>query len=295
MPWWQLVIKTKPTFSEQLSDHLIEQGAVAVTFRDAASQPLYELTLGEQLLWNNTEVIGLFDIESDSKPVLASLQLISEHIIGEPHIEQVPDKDWNRVWMDQFHPISFADKLWICPSWLPIPDPTAINVILDPGMAFGTGTHPTTALMLEWLSQQALTGKQLIDYGCGSGILAIAAAKLGAKVIAVDNDPNALVVTRENANNNQLSPLQLITYLPQDLPLMKVDILLANILAEPLMMLAAHFADCIKVGGTVVLSGILPEQINSISEQYKSWFTLSPAVIKDNWVRLEGVRCDTCH
>jgi len=290
--WWQLVVKTTAPFSEAVSDHLIVQGAVSVTFRGAADQALYELTLGEPLLWDTMDVIGLFDVETDTALVLASLQLISPQLIGPASVEFLADQDWNRAWMSQFHPISFADKLWICPSWLPIPDPHAINVILDPGMAFGTGTHPTTALMLEWLSEQALTGKQLIDYGCGSGILAIAAAKLGATVIAVDNDPNALVVTLENAEMNQLRASQLTTYLPQDLPSMKVDILLANILAQPLMALAPHLAEHVSVDGVVVLSGILPEQAESVSEQYKPWFNLSPAVIKDGWVRLEGVRMD---
>ena len=288
MPWWQVITLTPAAQSEALSDHLMAQGAVSVTFSDGKGQPLYELQVGEKLLWDKVEVIGLFEMSSDSEKVLASLNAFS--VLTHTRIEQVDDQDWNRVWMDQFHPLSFANKLWICPSWLPVPDPSAVNVILDPGMAFGTGTHPTTALMLDWLDRCALAGKTVIDYGCGSGILAIAAAKLGAQVIAVDNDPDALEVTLENAQINALAGEQLTTYLPEALPPVQVDILIANILAQPLLELAAHLADCVQPGGLIVLSGILAEQADDVSQHYNTWFAMNASVIDNGWVRLEGRR-----
>ncbi len=179
MPWIQIKINSSGANAEALSDALMETGAVSVTFQDTHDTPVYEPLPGETRLWGDTDVIGLFDAESDMEGVIAEL---SQHpLLGEnfrQKIEQIEDKDWEREWMENFHPMRFGERLWICPSWRDVPDPNAVNVMLDPGLAFGTGTHPTTSLCLTWLDGLDLNGKTVIDFGCGSGILAIAALKL---------------------------------------------------------------------------------------------------------------------
>ena len=193
--------------------------------------------------------------------------------------------------MDNFAPKQFGKRLWICPSWQSPPDPEAVNILLDPGLAFGTGSHATTALCLRWLEQANLRDKTVIDYGCGSGILAIAAALLGAdKIHAVDNDPQAIAATIDNSLRNDL-PLDKITaYLPDALPELQADFLLANILAEPLHELADQFATLLKPEGKIVLSGILEEQTESLLARFERWFSLDKPATEDGWVRLSGYR-----
>ncbi len=176
MPWIQLKLNTTGSQAEDLSDALVESGAVSVTFQDTHDNPVFEPLPGETLLWGDTDVIGLYDAETDMAEVVAILEQHPLLGSGFRHkIEQLEDKDWEREWMDNFHPMRFGERLWICPSWRDVPDPDAVNVMLDPGLAFGTGTHPTTALCLQWLDGLDLAGKTVIDFGCGSGILAIAA------------------------------------------------------------------------------------------------------------------------
>jgi len=190
--------------------------------------------------------------------------------------------------MDNFHPIQFGERLWICPSWHTPPAPDAVNIMLDPGLAFGTGTHPTTALCLNWLDQADLKGKYVIDYGCGSGILAIAAALLGAeRVIGVDTDPQALEATRANAERNGV---EIEAYLPGDCPDEPCDLLLANILAGPLQTLAPRFANLTKPSAELVLSGILEVQAQEVSDSYAAWFDMQAPTIKEDWTRLNGTR-----
>ncbi|THF53551.1 MAG: 50S ribosomal protein L11 methyltransferase, partial [Methylophaga nitratireducenticrescens] len=253
MAWIQLIFTSSPQQAEALSDALSECGAAAVTFQDNADQPIYEPAIGETPLWSATSVIALFDAETDTDMLLASLKsLISD--LPDCRIEAVEDKDWEREWMDNFKPICFGEKLWIVPSWHQPPQPEAINILLDPGLAFGTGTHPTTALCLQWLDQADLTGKTVIDYGCGSGILAIAAALLGAnKIIGVDTDPQALEATQANAQRNGVI---IETYLPQHCPTIECDLLLANILAGPLLELMPRFLELTRPQSQLVLSGL---------------------------------------
>ena len=192
--------------------------------------------------------------------------------------------------MDQFQPLQFGRRLWICPKWHTPPQPDDVNIMLDPGLAFGTGTHPTTALCLEWLDSKDLNGKTMIDYGCGSGILAIAAAKLGAhQVYAVDHDPQALNATTNNAIANLVDDRISISA-PVALPDLTVDVLLANILAGPLLDLAPRFAQLVRKGGSLVLSGILNEQTSILMEKYHTWFNMEPATTREEWVRLNGQR-----
>ncbi|HAZ4882501.1 TPA: 50S ribosomal protein L11 methyltransferase, partial [Escherichia coli] len=235
MPWIQLKLNTTGANAEDLSDALMEAGAVSITFQDTHDTPVFEPLPGETRLWGDTDVIGLFDAETDMNDVVAILENHPLLGAGFAHkIEQLEDKDWEREWMDNFHPMRFGERLWICPSWRDVPDENAVNVMLDPGLAFGTGTHPTTSLCLQWLDSLDLTGKTVIDFGCGSGILAIAALKLGAaKAIGIDIDPQAIQASRDNAERNGVSD-RLELYLPKDQPEeMKADVVVANILAGP--------------------------------------------------------------
>jgi ribosomal protein L11 methyltransferase len=203
-------------------------------------------------------------------------------------IREVADQDWVRLTQDQFDPIRVSARLWIVPSWHDIPDPTAINIILDPGLAFGTGSHPTTRLCLDWLDRHMTSGCSVIDYGCGSGILAIAAAKLGAaRVQGVDIDPQAVLSSRDNAKRNAaIAKFSNVNDDPPD----PADIVLANILSNPLKVLAPLLAQLTVPGGTLVLSGILQPQAADVAGAYRSWFAIEPPVVDEGWVRLSGIR-----
>lgn len=292
MPWIQLKINTTNQYAEQFSDLLEESGAVSVTFQDTYDTPVFEPLPGETRLWGNTDVIGLYEADIDTQQLLCFLQsssLFNDDITYK--IEQLEDKDWEREWMDNFHPMQFGKRLWICPSWRDIPDPSAVNVMLDPGLAFGTGTHPTTSLCLQWLDSLDLKDKTIIDYGCGSGILAIAALKLGAKqAIGIDIDPQALQASRDNAQRNNVSD-QLSLYLAKDIPdNLVADVVVANILAGPLRELEPNICVLVKPSGLLGLSGILENQSTSVCEAYQQHFNLDPVVIQDEWCRITGIK-----
>ncbi len=294
MPWLQLILETTSDNAEPFSELLSEAGASAVTFVDSANQPLYEPSVGETPLWSHTRIIGLFDAATDMDAVLAQISdAITPHRLPDHRISPLEDKDWEREWMDTFKPMPFGKRLWIVPSWTPIPQPEAINILLDPGLAFGTGTHPTTALRLQWLDEHGANHDEVVDYGCGSGILAVAAAKLGAShVWAVDNDPQALIATHDNAHKNNVAE-NIDAVLPDTLPNLQTPLLLANILAQPLMEFAERFSTHVIPGGHIVLSGILAEQAEQaeqVATRYAPWFTMEPATLKDEWVRLNGRR-----
>jgi ribosomal protein L11 methyltransferase len=242
-------------------------------------------------LWSRTRIIGLFDATADMPAVLEFVtQAIAPKALPDHRISPLEDKDWEREWMDNFKPMPFGERLWIVPSWTEAPQPEAINILLDPGLAFGTGTHPTTALCLQWLDEHGAEHDEIIDYGCGSGILAVAAAKLGAgHVWAVDNDPQALIATDDNAQKNSVSE-KINAVLPDALPKIHTPLLLANILAQPLMEFAARFAAHVTPGGHIVLSGILTEQAEQVAAAYAPWFKMDAPVLKDEWVRLSGQR-----
>lgn len=292
MPWIQIKINSSGANAEELSDALMETGAVSVTFQDTHDTPVYEPMPGETRLWGDTDVIGLFDAESDMEGVIAEL---SRHpLLGENFrhkIEQIEDKDWEREWMENFHPMRFGERLWICPSWRDVPDPDAVNVMLDPGLAFGTGTHPTTSLCLTWLDGLDLAGKTVIDFGCGSGILAIAALKLGAaQAIGIDIDPQAIQASRDNAERNGVAD-RLSLYLPHQQPEnLQADVVVANILAGPLRELAPLIRVLPKSGGYLGLSGVLESQAESVCEAYVTHFALDPVAVKEEWCRITGVK-----
>ena len=291
MPWSQLTFRTDPEHAEPLEDLLLGLGASAVTLKDAADQPLYEPDPGTTPLWRQTLVTALFPGDTDLAAIEQALADARQHQpvpAWQHHV--VEDQDWERAWMDDFKPMRFGKRLWIVPSWHQPPDPEAVNLLLDPGLAFGTGTHPTTALCLEWLDASDLAGKQVVDYGCGSGILAIAAARLGAnRVLATDIDPQALQATRDNAERNDVAT-HIEVCLPDRLPACQADIVLANILAGPLEALAPRLAGLVRPGGSAVLSGLLAEQAEPLRQIYARHFFMQPANVLDGWARLSGTR-----
>ncbi len=291
MPWLQLKFDSSPEQVDHVSDLLTELGAAAVTFEDGADQPLFEPDPGETRLWNNTRIIGLFDANVDMPAIIEQLkQSLGEQAPQQVQVNPLEDKDWIRAWMDTFKPMRFGQNLWICPSWHTPNEPNAVNVMLDPGLAFGTGTHPTTALCMEWLDANPPVDLKVIDFGCGSGILAIAAALLGAThVEAVDHDPQAVLATNDNAEKNKVSD-KINALLPRQFEDTPADLILANILANPLLELAPRFAGLLKPGGQIVLSGILAEQAGQILQCYEEWFELQPPAQQDDWVRIDGVR-----
>ncbi|CAJ1883147.1 MULTISPECIES: 50S ribosomal protein L11 methyltransferase [Aeromonas] len=288
MPWIQIRINATAKTADKVSNMLLGRGAQAVTFMDAKDVPVYEPMPGETPLWGETEVMGLFDAETDPAPTIAFFQQIFGENVGYK-VEQLEDKDWVREWMDHFHPMQFGERLWICPSWRDVPNPDAVNVMLDPGLAFGTGTHPTTALCLQWLDGLDLTGKTVVDFGCGSGILGIAALKLGAaRVIGIDIDPQAIQASRDNAARNGVAD-QIELYLPADQPQdVEADVVVANILAGPLRELAPLIAGHGKPGSLMALSGVLESQAPELETIYSQWFEMDPTAVKEEWCRLSG-------
>ena len=283
MLWQQLKITVAEPEAENISEWLSEQSALSVTFSDAADTPIFEPELNTTPLWNSVVVLGLFDKDRDVKAVLA--QFAEQFPQLSCIYETVADQDWHKVWMDDYHPLQFGKNLWICPSWCVPPKPQAVNIKLDPGMAFGTGTHATTALCLTWLDTHPPVGKQVLDFGCGSGILGLAALKLGANFVwAVDHDSQALSATRQNMENNAISIAQCATLLPTELPIdLEAELILANILANPLLELAPQFASLHKTDGVLVLSGILSHQVSAILERYRQWYTILATHYQDDW------------
>lgn len=289
--WRQLAIVTDDTLAESVSEAMVECGALAVSFEDAGDQPLFEPKPGEVPVWSQTRVIALFPAEVDVAAIAQDLKVQFGHRLTGWRTEAVEDRPWERVWLEYFQPVRYGRRLWICPTGFAVPDADAVIVTLDPGLAFGTGSHPTTALCLEWLDAAPdLQGARLIDYGCGSGILAIAALMLGAKAAdALDIDPQALVATVENARRNAVDD-RLRCGQPAELRSFEADILVANILASPLIELAPELSGRIRIGGHLVLSGILAEQAADVGDAYRTWFDVLKHTEMDGWVRLDGVR-----
>jgi ribosomal protein L11 methyltransferase len=288
MPWIQLTLnlpRTQADFAEQL---LLDAGALSVTYKDAEDNPVLEPAPGETPLWDNIILTGLFEADIDTQNLRE--RVTKEFPQNSLRIEPLEDRDWVRAWMDDYKPMQFGKRLWVCPKHLAPPDPDAVNLLLDPGLAFGTGTHATTALCLQWLDGCDLQNKELLDFGCGSGVLAIAALMLGAKhADGCDIDPQALIASRNNAADNHVAD-RLQVMMPGDLPAKQYDIVMANILAGPLVQLAPRLAELTRSGGNIVLSGILQTQADEICRTYAEWFEVDAPVIQDDWVRITGVR-----
>ena len=289
MAWHQLSVVTDETTAPELSDFFSELGAVSVTFSDAEDEPVYEPAIDQTIIWSNTRVTALFELDTDPDVVHT---LVVNQFIGQPlqawSAEVLLDQAWERAWMEHFKPMKFADKLWVCPSGQEQQEAGTVCMTLDPGLAFGTGTHPTTALCLEWLAGHELQDKTVIDYGCGSGILAVAALLLGAKhVHALDIDPQALTASRYNAEKNQVQD-RISYYLPAQFPIIDADIVIANILANPLIELAGSISALLKPGGKLVLSGILKQQSAMVANAYRQYgLAVAEPVIREDWCRLD--------
>lgn len=273
---------------------LLECGAYSVTFQDPGGEPVLEPDLGTSPLWEDVVVLALFDGDVD----LADIRSGMEQALGGGTIEgwreeTLPDQDWERAWMDTFSPMRFGSRLWVCPSTYSPPEANAVNLKLDPGLAFGTGTHPTTALCLAWLDGQSLADTRVLDYGCGSGILAIAALLLGApQAYGVDNDRQALVASAENAERNGVAErLDLRLNDESDPPV--ADLLVANILSGILIDMVPRLTALVRPGGRVALSGILEQQAENVIGAYASRVAFDPPRFQDGWTLLTGVRRDT--
>ncbi len=292
MVWYQLSLVTDRPTAPELADFFSDLGAVSVTYMDAENTPLYEPLPGETRIWKRTRVIALF--EQDIDPDLVKTVVFTrfnQRLLLNWRQEIIQDQAWERAWLKHFHPLKFADRLWVCPTGQERIDPDTVCLTLDPGLAFGTGTHPTTALCLEWLATQNLQNKIIIDFGCGSGILAVAALLLGAKAAhCIDIDPQALQATQSNAaKNNVLHAVH--CYPPEKFPAIQADVVIANILAQPLIDLSARISGLLKTNGSLLLSGILNEQVEKVSASYlHNGLKMSQAVCQEDWCRLEGVK-----
>lgn len=289
MPFYELTLQVSKQQAESIDQTLTESGAVGVTYIDAKDAPIYEPKPGETPLWDHIKLIGLFDDESLMTTASESL------LLAYPQLEQLKtqlkDQIWERVWMDHFKPMLFGQNSWVIPDGFDIVNPNAVNLILDPGLAFGTGTHETTSLCLKWLDQNDVKGKDLVDFGCGSGILAVMALLHGAnKVTCVDIDDQAIQATLQNAKKNGVEQgIEIIN--PENVHLIKnKDGILANILAEPLMMFCEDFYQMLNDDGFIVLSGILKSQKSMICDKYAQHFVDIEAEIEHDWVRVGAVK-----
>lgn len=295
MSWLVLTMDVSAADAENLSEALLEQGAISVDVLDAdADTPEEAPIFGEpdvpsDTLWQRNRVSAMFDARVDVASVAgAAADRAGLTYLPEFQVASLDDKDWVRLTQSQFDPIRVSERLWIVPSWHVAPNQDAINIELDPGLAFGTGSHPTTLLCLRWLDEHIQGGEHILDYGCGSGILAIAAMKLGAaSATGIDVDPQAIVSSKENAAANQATAG---FFLPEDAPKFQADIVVANILTNPLKMLAPLLAEATRPGGQIVLSGILAEQAEEVMKIYSQWFNLASPVNEQGWICLSGTK-----
>lgn len=311
MPFLQVTLAVGTADPAPFEDALLAAGALSITLQDAADHPVLEPAPGTTPLWPSVQLKALFDASADaSTDATAIAALLRGELQASPldpatfgpvlrslSFEPVADRAWEREWLKDFHPMRFGRRLWVCPDGQRpnVPDAAtgqldACCIDLDPGLAFGTGTHPTTALCLEWLDGAALHGKTVIDYGCGSGVLAIAALKLGAaSALAVDIDPQAVIATQDNARRNGVADRLTVGTVDQ-MRTRPAHLLLANILAEPLLGLAPRLAELVMPGGDLVLSGLLTHQAPAVAARYAPWFDIEPMAVRDDWARLSGQR-----
>ncbi|GGZ99155.1 50S ribosomal protein L11 methyltransferase [Ignatzschineria ureiclastica] len=290
--WFELTLKADSRLTAELLDEaLVESGAVAVTMKDGEDEPIFEPLPGETPLWRETLVTGLYEEPCDVDGIIAFLS----QYLDEPHLpivetHELEDKDWVKAWQDHYKPIKFGPNLWICPTHLPSPEPEIATVRLDPGLAFGTGTHPTTALCLEWLSenQSLFIDQIIIDYGCGSGILGIAGQLLGAKsCYSTDIDPQAIYATEQNAERNNV---EIVASLPEGFSPPKARVVLSNILSGPLVELAPILGNLVEPGGHLVLAGLLDHDAEFVKLAYRDQFVFEADKSLDGWTRLYGIK-----
>lgn len=297
--WLSITIETDAIHADALSDALMGVGAISVSVEDALAGTAFETPqFGEPdglinapatPLWQQSRVIALFEPTVDIQQRIARAML-EVGVTDMPfHVQEIEEQDWVRLTQSQFEPIHITDRLWIVPSWHTAPNPDAINLVLDPGLAFGTGSHPTTYLCLQWLTEQVRGGESVLDYGCGSGILAIAAAKLGARsALGIDIDENALQAAQDNAAANHVT---LNVSHSREPLVQQFDLVVANILTNPLCVLAPLLAGCVAPGGQIALSGVLAIQAEQVIAAYAPFIQLTIGATHDGWVRLEGHAC----
>ena len=294
MPYQQITIAVNDHLAERLADALMEHGALSAAIEDAyAGTENEQAIFGEpgmpaEQIWQQSKVIALFGEHDEAAAIVKAAAQESGLKDLSYDSETLEDQDWVRLTQSQFDPIQISERLWITPSWHKAPAGNAVNLQLDPGLAFGTGSHPTTRLCLKWLDTQLKGGESVLDYGCGSGILTIAALKLGAgSAVGVDIDEQAIRASNDNATQNDV---QAHFYLPDGLPQGQFDVVVANILANPLRMLGEMLAARTKQGGRIVLSGLLAEQSEELGEIYSQWFDIESAETEEGWARLSGVK-----
>lgn len=291
MPWLQLRMNCNPDNASRLEAATEQSGAQAVTLEDNADQPIFEPEIGEVPLWSDTRLTALFSAETSTQDVESQLKQALKKDLPTLSWHILEDKDWEREWMQHYHPIECSEDFWICPSWISPPNASAINLLLDPGLAFGTGTHPTTYLCLKWLAQtygkngaESLSKKHVIDYGCGSGILGIACLLLGAPhVLGIDIDPQALMATQDNVERNHLDKQRFDVRFPKKDDKHQADLILANILAGPLVELAPTLIGKLNPGGTLCLSGILSSQTETVCKHYESSLSIQHRFEHEGW------------
>lgn len=306
MAWQQIHLQLTKEQVELAEALFYEAEAASILLEDAGDEPLFEPMPGEEPLWGDVVLTAIFDTNTDGRFDGAIFESLAHDIAAEVGANRLwlsvlDDKDWTREWMSHYKPIKCAGNLWIVPEWLDTPNPSATNLILDPGLAFGTGYHATTRLCLDWLVKQDLTDKVVIDYGCGSGILGVGALLLGAKqVLAVDIDPQAVLATRQNAKLNGVEDKMLV-FLPEEFKNYQqthgalADTITANILAKPLIHFAPLFANLLKDKGNIVLAGLIENQVDDVMMAYQPYFDLdTPYHYDDNedhhWYRLSAIK-----
>jgi len=276
--------------AERVEEACFEFGALAVSYTDQRDDPILEPAPGEFRLWPHSRLQALFSFDCKPQEIVAGLEHVLRVEPGRISVETLADRVWEREWLRDFHPMCFGSRLWVAPHHAHVHTQGAVIVRLDPGLAFGTGTHATTAMCLAWLDENARHGQVVIDYGCGSGVLAVAAARLGASAAhAFDIDPQALTATRDNAAANQVESRVHVVASDQELPA-GADILLANILCAPLCDLAPRFATLTAPGGKIVLAGLLAAQADEVTRAHAPWFDISTFATRDGWTALAGSR-----
>ncbi|MCG8324520.1 MAG: 50S ribosomal protein L11 methyltransferase [Thiotrichales bacterium] len=292
MSWLQLSIETDPAHTDALTGFFEQFSAASISISAASDEPVFDqCDARDPQHWQRTRVSALLPADVDMDILLVCLRdrIGAGHIYAH-HIEAVMDRDWVAGYRQQVAPLIFADRLCVCPNWCTVPDPRLAVIELDPGLAFGTGTHATTALCLDWLARQELAGRSVIDFGCGSGILALAAARLGAgPVTALDIDPQALQASRDNALKNGLQD-RIVIADPAAANITAADILIANVLLNPLLESAQRFGHWVRPNGTLVLSGLLPDQVDACLAAYQACFKLQAPTFRDEWALLQGTR-----
>lgn len=292
MIWWQFSLNCQASELEQIEGLMQEIGALSLSLSDAGDEPIYEPLPGTAPVWQESVVTATFDAATAPEVLYQQISaVLPQHLISSLRQHSLQEQDWVQAYKNHFHPIQCAPGLWIVPSWSEPPEPNATVIELDPGLAFGTGSHPTTALCIAWLAANTPHNMRVIDYGCGSGILAIAAIKLGATLVnAVDIDDQALSASASNIRANHIDPEQVPLSLPAAMDSSPVDLLMANILAGPLVELARDFAVMVKPEGQILLSGILKSQLKDIQLAYQTYFRLDPATSREDWVCISGKR-----